>query len=443
MRTVVLSKLSLAAILVLSSIACTKTSTSASAPNESEKTTIEDSNIEFIAFGDGGYSLDYPKTSIFLEPKSKEEFIAAERKDWLEEHRPLEEFDHAPIHVYPGTNIAAEKSGAFPVGQAMAKLCLLKRCQFGVQLGDNIYPDGADANDGKDDQQRMDDLILAPLAPLFRQQPAFIVYSALGNHDWNSSRKGVALQTAWMQEQANFHMDTQGYYSYKKGISGQDVEFFVLDTNMLLSGQTFYEVPLNPDGSEQSLEKALADGNAELEDFAKHETPMHGEDLKQLAWLEKGLTESTAKWKIVYGHHILWSIGGTKYDEGHVLRRLIMPTLCEHADAYIAGHEHDLELLTDDCSSYSSSANSQNSKPLPLIISGAASKMRGTHTPFSKWQSKRYPQVDLVWNKAFIWGFAHLKLNNQNNKLKVSFYTTPKSGSGELVAEQSFSFDKR
>ena len=38
--------------------------------------------------------------------------------------------------------------------------------------------------------------------------------------------------------------------------------------------------------------------------------------------------------------------------KGHVLRKLLMPALCEYADAYIAGHEHDLELLTDDCSKY-------------------------------------------------------------------------------------------
>ena len=40
----------------------------------------------------------------------------------------------------------------------MAEYCKTSKCEFGIQLGDNIYPDGADANDGKDDQQRMKDL---------------------------------------------------------------------------------------------------------------------------------------------------------------------------------------------------------------------------------------------------------------------------------------------
>ncbi|AOT08616.1 metallophosphoesterase [Pseudoalteromonas luteoviolacea] len=397
-------------------------------------------SISFLAFGDGGYHPDYPKTKHIKKPKNKQQFIAAERADWLEDHRPIEEFNHAPIYVYPGTEIATEETGAAAVGKAMATLCERKACEFGIQLGDNIYPDGADANDGKDDQKRMNDLILGPLKPLFKNNKELVVYSALGNHDWKTSRKGVKLQTQWMANQPNFHMDKRGYYSYRVGETGNDVEFFVLDTNMLLSGQHYYEIPLAKDGSEQGLATALAHGHAEVEDIEVHESPVNGEDHKQLAWLAKGLKTSTAKWKIVYGHHILWSIGGTKYDEGHVLRRLILPELCQYADTYIAGHEHDLELLTDDCSRVMPG----NSKPkLPLIISGAASKMRGTHTPFAQQQENRYPEYDLIWTKSFIWGFAHIELDNRGDSLNVSFYTTPHDKSGHVIPEASFSFKHR
>ncbi|KZN52141.1 Ser/Thr protein phosphatase [Pseudoalteromonas luteoviolacea CPMOR-2] len=396
--------------------------------------------ISFLAFGDGGYHPDYPKAKHVENPKNKAQFIAAEKADWLEDNRPIEEFDHAPIYIYPNTEIATEDTGAAAVGHAMAKLCEIKPCQFGIQLGDNIYPDGADANDGKDDQKRMDDLILGPLKPLFKDNKDLIVYSALGNHDWKTSRKGVKLQTEWMAKQPNFHMDARGYYSYTVGAAGSDVEFFVLDTNMLLSGQHYYEIPLKEDGSEQGLASALASRQAEVEDIEVHESPVSGEDHKQLAWLADGLRNSKAKWKIVYGHHILWSIGGTKYDEGHVLRRLILPELCQYADAYIAGHEHDLELLSDDCSR----VMPNNNKPkLPLIISGAASKMRGTHSPFAEQQEKRYAEYDLIWAKSFIWGFAHIELDNRSDSLNVSFYTTPRDKSGALISEASFSFKHR
>jgi hypothetical protein len=286
----------------------------------------------------------------------------------------------------------------------------------------------------------MDDLILKPLIPLFAENPDLVVYSALGNHDWKSSRRGVELQTNWMAEQPNFYLDAKGYYQYKIGQPGNDVEFFVLDTNMLLSAKPIYEIPLNPDGSEMKLAEAKLKGIGELEVAEPHENPVNGEDIVQIEWLTKGLANSTAKWKIVYGHHILWSIGGTKYSEGHVLRERLMPMLCEYADAYIAGHEHDLELLTDDCSVY---LPGNTRPPLPLIISGAASKMRGKHTPFAEQQEKRYPEYDLLWSKSFVWGFAHINLDNQADKLDVEFFTTPRNLSNELVPEVKFSFDRR
>lgn len=85
-----------------------------------------------------------------------------------------------------------------------------------------------------------------------------------------------------------------------------------------------------------------------------------------------------------------------------------------------------------------------NKKPkLPLIISGAASKMRGIHSPLAHYQALRYPEYDLVWNKAFIWGFAHIELDNHNDTLNVAFYTTPRDLSGQVVPEQRFSFAHR
>ncbi|MBU2870062.1 metallophosphoesterase [Colwellia sp. E2M01] len=412
------------------------------ATNATEKESTS-KNINFLAFGDGGYHVDYPKIKHIKYPKNKEEFIEAEKADWVEDYRPMSEFDHAPIYVYPNTDIATEQGGAQAVGLAMTEVCRVKPCEFALQLGDNIYPDGAGADDGKDDQKRMDDLILAPVKPLLAENPDLMIYSALGNHDWKSSRHGVALQTQWMKEQKNFTLGDQGYYKYTIGEPDNDVEFFVLDTNMLLSGQVFHEVPLNKDGSEGDLAQALNDGRAELEQPEAHELPITDEDEKQLAWLADGLENSTAKWKIVYGHHILWSIGGTKYSEGHVLRELLLPSLCEYADAYVAGHEHDLELLSDDCSLYSKNTAANNKPVLPLIISGAAAKMRGKHTPFAEQQAKRYPQYTLHWSQSFTWGFAHVELDNEADKLNVEFYTTPRDGSGKANLAAEFSFDKR
>lgn len=428
------------AAMSLLTISCAKPVTS----NKTQDEHIDiPQNISFLALGDGGYNINYPKIKHLKKPRNKADFLAKETQDWLDDYRPIAEFDHAPLTFFPGTKIVTEKSGALAVGTASATLCKQRACDFVIQLGDNIYPDGADAVDGKDDTKRMDDLILAPLQPLFVNNPDLVVYSALGNHDWKTSRKGVALQLDWMEKQKNFHMGAKGYYSYTIGEKGNEIEFFVLDTNMLLAGQTFYELPLNPDGSEKEPSLALTDG--ELENHKKHEEPIYNEDDKQIAWLENGLSTSTAKWKMVYGHHILWSIGGSKYSEGHVLRKLLLPSLCEYADAYIAGHEHDLELLTDDCSQYpSQKANNQSKRePLPLIVSGAAAKMRGKHTPFAEQQEKKYPQYDLIWSKSFVWGGAHISIDNVSDKFTVEYFTTPRSGNGALMLEPSFSFNHR
>jgi len=404
--------------------------------SEVENTNV---NISFLAFGDGGYHVDYPKKKVIKQPKNPAELVAKAKRKWLENGRPLAEFDHAPVYVYPKSNTATEQGGAQAVGLAMTEVCRHKNCQFAIQLGDNIYPDGADASDNKNNTKRMDDLILAPLKPLFAENKDLIVYSALGNHDWKSSRLGVAMQIQWMDKHKNFHLDQQGYYSYRMGDKGNEVEFFVLDTNMLLSGKNVYDLPLNPDGSEKNLARELQEGNAEIDAAKTHELPIKNEDEKQLAWLSDGLANSDAKWKIVYGHHILWSIGGTKYNQGHVLRRLLLPMLCQYADAYIAGHEHDLEMITDDCSAFAET----NRPPLPLIISGAASKMRGKHSPFAAQQAKRYPQYELLWSQSFVWGFAHIDIDNKQNKLDVEFYTTPRDLSGKAESVAQFSFVKR
>lgn len=65
--------------------------------NSVEDKANQNQNISFLAFGDGGYHHDYPKIKHIKNPRNKAEFIAKERDDWLEDYRPLAEFDHAPF----------------------------------------------------------------------------------------------------------------------------------------------------------------------------------------------------------------------------------------------------------------------------------------------------------------------------------------------------------
>ena len=121
-----------------------------------------------------------------------------------------------------------------------------------------------------------------PYKPLLDAGVKF--YACLGNHD-DSNETLYKL----------FNMDGQHYYSFKKG----DVQFFVLDSNYM--------------------------------------------DSKQLDWIQNQLSGSTAKWKIAYFHHPLYSDGrfhGPDLD----LRKQLMPIFEKYGvNVVLSGHDHVYE----------------------------------------------------------------------------------------------------
>lgn len=64
---------------------------------------------------------------------------------------------------------------------------------------------------------------------------------------------------------------------------------------------------------------------------------------KQLAWLDAELARSQSRWKVVYGHHPIYS-GGNYEDRPDLISRLL-PILKGRADVYLAGHDHNLQAL--------------------------------------------------------------------------------------------------
>jgi 3',5'-cyclic AMP phosphodiesterase CpdA len=92
-------------------------------------------------------------------------------------------------------------------------------------------------------------------------------------------------------------MDGKRYYSFKRG----NAEFFALDSNYM-----------DPD---------------------------------QLAWLEKTLTESNARWKICFFHHPLYSDGKT-HGPDLDLRKELEPIFVSHGvNLVLAGHDHCYERI--------------------------------------------------------------------------------------------------
>ncbi len=332
----------------------------------------------------------------------------------------------------PDTGTWIEASGQDAVAQAMRAYCAGSvACEFAVMLGDNIYPDGATGGaDGRDDAMRFRKIFSEPYAPLAAGAPDFRIYVALGNHDWRTSREGAMAQV-------RFHETTpavlHGWHplpASRPTGDARDLEVFVLDTHVLLSGVTVLEDELAEDGSELHTE--------EIDPPSPWSLPQTDEERGMVAWLERSLAESPARWKIVIGHHPLWSSAGSKFQQARALRGLILPALCRYADLYLAGHEHTLEVHTDACEDV---PEARGRPPLAQVVSGAAGKQRPLNSAFAKHQLAANPELSSLWAKGLVWGFAHVTL--AADRATIRMVTTPDDGSG--VAETAFehAFERR
>lgn len=373
----------------------------------------------FVAFGDSGYHYDY------LDPEDiaadLDAYIAMERADWLEDRRVPGEFVPAPPHALPDGRVVAA-SGLGPVARAMRSYCAAADCRFATMLGDNIYPDGATAGaDGRSDTERFNAVFTEPFGEFGALAPDFRIYAALGNHDWNTSRAGAEAQLRFLESTPPFYMDGYFYRVTPPGLEGE-VELFVIDTELLLAQVPVPETEVDWDGSEILL--------PEYDDLSPGVAQQTEAERGMAAWLEQALASSTARWKIVVGHHPLWSTAGSKFAQARALRELILPTLCRHADLYLAGHEHTLEAHLDDCSKALPGAHA---KPLLQVVTGAAAKQRPSNALFATRQQINNPELRSLYSRGMVWGFAHVTLDGERAIVKL--ISTPNEGSGRMVEE--------
>ncbi|MEK7216498.1 MAG: metallophosphoesterase, partial [Chloroflexota bacterium] len=157
------------------------------------------------------------------------------------------------------------KDGQYRVAEQMVAWHDRRPYELVLMLGDNIY--GWLWRGGR--KQEFADKFDRPYAELLRRGVVF--RAALGNHDMYTRRGGNLIESY-----ERFHIDgAEGYYRFTAGEEpggGPLVEFFVLNSTRL--------------------------------DNNKH-------DPAQLAWLEEALAASTARWRIAYLHHPLYSTGAS------------------------------------------------------------------------------------------------------------------------------------
>lgn len=377
-----------------------------------------------VAFGDSGYHLDHP------DPRDGDRDLYASadalrlefRKDWIEDGKSLDDLIYPPVVYHADEGGYAIETGLHAVAAAMESTCQSAQCDFGLMLGDNIYPVGAVGDER--DKALFQEVLVDPFSSLAADEPNFKIYAVLGNHDWKVSHAGAMAQVTFLEEHPLFHMDGTVYRAVPKGAEGF-VEIFAIDTEILLANANVLDDKLDETGT-----PIVHD---EPKDYPRWIKPTTDREKEMVNWLEAALADSDAHWKIVIGHNPLWSSAGGKFEQARELRRLILPILCRYADFYIAGHDHTLEVHEDTCGSVDESL-----KPLPALVSGAAAKLRGLNAAFMAHQDKTSPDKVTHYAEGMVWGFAHLALSETEATVRV--FTTPLDGSGvpELAHRHAF-----
>lgn len=402
-----------------------------SVPTSPAASAADTLNVGILVYGDTGYHPNYPDQDDYDDLFSAEEFLDAEWADWVEDKRPEEEYEPRPSAVSPVTGKVVPMTGMFSVSEAMTNYCReAAQCDFGLMLGDNIYPSGATLGaDGFDDAQRFKDILQDPFGNVGDVAAGFVTYVTLGNHDWETSREGGFAQIEYLENAPGFYMDGP-FYTVKPPSAKGEVELFIIDTSMILANSDVREDTLNDDGSEGSL--------GDIEDPDYFVTPLTEAEKRQPAWLENALRNSTARWKLVVAHHPLWSSSGSKFEQARVLREKLMPALCRYADAYIVGHEHTLEIHTDDCAAV---LGQPAAKPLVQILSGAGAKQRPLHSNFMAHQEEKYPEHKTIFAEGLLWGFAHMQI--EDDAAKVVLISIPDTASPDSSTIFEYEFDRR
>jgi hypothetical protein len=188
-----------------------------------------------------------------------------------------------------------------------------------LMLGDNIYGAYWGGGNRKDFEAKFD----KPYAGLLARGVVF--RAALGNHDLRA-RDGRDL----VESYDRFHIERpEGFYSFTAG------EWFpAAGAPRLRSGQA-------------AGLSAREDKSAPLVEFFVINTVRLEKDKKdpeQLAWLDKALAASRARWRVVYGHHPLYSTG--KHHGPDVrMRAKLEPLFFDAAGrprvhVVLAGHDH-------------------------------------------------------------------------------------------------------
>lgn len=181
--------------------------------------------------------------------------------------------------------------------------------RFVISVGDNFYEDGVASAADRQWRTSFEQVYTAPSL-----QTGWDVI--LGNHDYRGS---VPAQLEYARQSKRWRMPDRVFTRSETLADGARIDFFYIDTSPMLSAYRGTKVRIDD-----------------------QDVPA------QLAWLDRMLGGSQAKWKIVVGHHPIHTVTGGKRDQADLIR-LVKPLLVRHGvQLYLNGHDHNLQKIERD-----------------------------------------------------------------------------------------------
>ncbi|MGC9269514.1 metallophosphoesterase [Acidiphilium sp.] len=225
------------------------------------------------------------------------------------------------------------------VGRAMAAAAVASNPAFIVSAGDNFYESGVTSIHDPQFKTSFEDVY----AEAALHRPWHVI---LGNHDY---RGNVEAQIDYTRLSHRWQLPAR-YYTRTIAAPGGGAEIFYLDTSPFIrkyAGTITNTAGQNPHA--------------------------------QRAWLDAALTASTARWKIVIGHHPLYTaLGGHGHDQPDMIAAFEPILRRHHVPLYINGHDHSMQYVEMTGTAYlTTGAGSHTYQPGPPSRAGYCSGDHG------------------------------------------------------------------
>ncbi|MEZ5956978.1 MAG: tartrate-resistant acid phosphatase type 5 family protein [Hyphomonadaceae bacterium] len=227
------------------------------------------------------------------------------------------------------------------VATAMGEVAGAAASDFVISTGDNFYNRGVRSTTDPQWRTTFEEIYTAPSL----QTPWYVV---LGNHDY----AGVpGAEVAYTATSPRWRMPAR-YWREDMSLSDDAIaSFFFLDTTPI----------------------------TRLAGVRDHLPGTTGDARPQLRWLEQELAACTSRWKILVGHHPILSSGN--HGPSQAVAEHLRPLIERYrVQAYINGHDHDLEHLQENGVHYICSGSGSEARSIHAV---PQSRFAYAHTGFA------------------------------------------------------------